>query len=184
MFKIFRKPEDDERTRAIAAYEKTVSLTADSHEARSMRLRMSMLCRAHLDKTFVAGAQQTEAHEMACALAIQQAKDKPEPPKASLFQPVKATSGDVLVYLPREYADEAFAIGMLYQKTELDAQQAIDAAQRLADRISWDALKLSTPFTALQFLRDELAAQAQEQEEEGEPADDNDNDNDKGDAAA
>ncbi len=60
----------------------------------------------------------------------------------------------------------------------LQAQQAIDAAQRLADRISWDALKLSTPFTALQFLRDELAAQAQE--EEGEPAEGDG----KGDAAA
>jgi len=170
MFKIFRKPEEDDRTRAVSAYEKTVSLAVDNHDAHSMRLRMGMLCRAHVDKTFVAGAQQTEAHELACALAMSQGKAQPEPPQAPLFQSVKSTAGDVLVYLPREYADEAFAIGMLYQRTELSAEQAIAAAQRLADRISYDALKLTRPFVALQFLRDELAAQA-EGEEAGEDGD-------------
>lgn len=167
MFNIFKKPEEDPRTLAVAAYEKTVSLSSEGHEARSMRLRMSMLCRAHLDKTFIAGAQQTEAYEYACALATQQGKARPELPQAPLFQTAKSTSGDVLVYLPKVYAEEAFAIGMLYQRTELTAQQAITAAQRLADKISFDALKLTTPFVALQFLRDELAAQA-EAEADGE----------------
>jgi hypothetical protein len=161
MFNIFKKPEDDERTRAIAAFEKAISLTSDGHEARSLRLRLGMLCRAHLDKTFIAGAQQMESHELACALAIQQGKPMPEPPQAPLFQTVKSSSGEAQVYLPKEYADEAFAIGMLYQKTELSAEQALAAAQRLADRISYDALKLTTAFVALQFLRDELPAEAE-----------------------
>ena len=168
MFKIFKKPDDDERTRAVAAFEKVAGLTSDGHEARSMRLRMGMLCRAHLDKTFIAGAQQQEAYELACALAIQQAKPQPDPPQAVLFQKVKSATGEVQVYLPKELADEAFAIGMLYQRTELTAEQAITAAQRLADRISFDILKLTTPFVALQFLRDELAEQAAAEEgEEG-----------------
>ena len=166
MFKIFKKPDEDERGRAVAAYEKAVSLTSDGHEARSLRLRLSMLCRAHLDKTFVAGAQAMEAYEAACMVAIQQAKPQPDPPQASLFQTVKSTSGEVQVYLPQEYADEAFAIGMLYQKTELNAEQAIAAAQRLADRISYDALQLTSAFVALQFLRDELAAEAEAAAEE------------------
>ncbi len=161
MFKIFKKPDEDERSRAVAAYEKAVSLTTDGHEARSLRLRMSMLCRAHLDKTFVAGAQAMEAYEVACMAAIQQAKPQPEAPQAPLFQAVKSTSGEVQVYMPKEFADEAFAIGMLYQKTELSAEQAIEAAQRLADRISYDTLKLNSAFVALQFLRDELAAEAE-----------------------
>jgi len=165
MFNIFRKSDENPRTVAVAAYEKTVSLTGEGHEAHSMRLRMSMLCRAHLDKTFISGAQQTEAFEYACALAIQQGKPRPDTPQAALFQSVKSTSGEVLVYLPKIYADEAFAIGMLYQRTELSAQQAITAAQRLADKISFDALKLTTPFVALQFLRDELAAQAEAEAE-------------------
>ena len=161
VFNLFKKPEEDDRERAVAAYEKVVSLESDGHEARSMRLRLSMLCRAHLDKTFVAGAQQTEAFELATALAIQQGKAKPEPPQAPLFQKVKSTTGDVLVYLPKPFAEEAFALGMLYQKTEINAEQAIAAAQRLADRICYDALKLTTPFVALQFLRDEMAAEAE-----------------------
>lgn len=161
LFNIFKKPADeDERTRAIAAYDKVVSLESDGHEARSMRLRLSMLCRAHVDKTFVAGAQQTEAYELAVVLAIQQGKEQPEPPEAPLFQKVKSTTGEAMVYLPKEFADEAFALGMLYQKTELTAQQAIDAAQRLADRICFDTLKLNNAFVALQFLREELAADA------------------------
>ena len=165
LFDIFKRhpAEEDERVKAKAAYEKVANLESDGYEARSMRLGMSMVCRAHLDKTFVAGAQQTEAHEAAVMVAIQQAKEVPEPPQAPLFQKIKSSSGEVLVYLPPLYADEAFAIGMLYQKTELTAQQAIDAAQRLADRICYDALKLNTAFVALQFLRDELAeAAAQE----------------------
>ncbi len=168
MFKIFKKPAEDDRTRAVAAYEKVASLTTESHEGHSLRLRMSMLCRAHLDKTFVAGAQQAEAYDMACMVAVRDGKTKPEPPAAPLFQKVKSTSGDVMVYLPKEFAQEAFQIGMLYQRTELSAEQAISAGQRLADRISYDALKLTTAFTALQFLRDELAAEAEEEGEGGE----------------
>jgi len=164
MFSIFKKPAEDDRTRAVAAYEKVAGITTESHEAHSLRLRMSMLCRAHLDKTFVAGAQQAEAYDMACALAVRDGKTKPEPPAAPLFQKVKSTAGDVMVYLPREFAQEAFQIGMLYQRTELSAEQAIAAAQRLADRISYEALKLTTAFTAVQFLRDELAAEAGEEE--------------------
>jgi hypothetical protein len=175
LFDIFKKQpaEEDERLKAKAAYEKVANLESEGYEARSMRLGMSMLCRAHLDKTFVAGAQQTEAHELAVVVAIQQAKEVPEPPQAPLFQKIKSTNGEALVYLPSEYADEAFAIGMLYQKTELTAQQAIDAAQRLADRICYDTLKLNTAFVALQFLRDELAEAAAQEEadEEGGASD-------------
>lgn len=166
MFKIFRKPaEEDERERAVALYEKVVSLTTDTHDARSMRLRVGMLCKAHLDKTFVAGAQQTEAFEVAAALAVSQGKNRPEPPVATPFQTINSSSGSVCVYVPKEFAEEAFAIGALYQKTELTAEQSIEAMQRLADRISFDVLKLNSPFVALQFLRDELAAQGGAEDE-------------------
>ena len=53
-----------------------------------------------------------EAYEAACMVAIQQAKPQPDPPQAPLFQTVKSTSGEVQVYLPKEYADEAFAIAL------------------------------------------------------------------------
>jgi hypothetical protein len=62
MFNLFnRNNPADEMKRAIAAYEKVTSIESDSREARSLRMRMGMLCRAHLDKTFIAGAEQTAA---------------------------------------------------------------------------------------------------------------------------
>ncbi len=62
MLSIFnRNNPADEMKRAVAAFEKVVSLDSDTREARSLRMRMGMLCRAHLDKTFVAGAEQTAA---------------------------------------------------------------------------------------------------------------------------
>ena len=61
MFNLFnRNNPADEMKRAVAAYEKVTSIESDSREARSLRMRMGMLCRAHLDKTFIAGAEQTE----------------------------------------------------------------------------------------------------------------------------
>lgn len=169
MFGLFKKPEVDERERAIAAYEKAVSLTINTREAYSLRLRVGMLCNSHLDKTFVAGAEQTEAHEAACALAIAQGKAVPEPPVAPLFQFLNSSAGSVCVYLPKEHADEAFALGMLYQKTSITAEQSIDAMQRLSDRVCLEALKLTTPFVAVQFLREELAGE-EPAEGEGDPA--------------
>ena len=43
--------------------------------------------------------------------------------------------------------------------SDIDAQQAFDAMQVLADQLCFDELKLNTPFVALQFLRDELDAE-------------------------
>jgi hypothetical protein len=64
MFGLFtRNKPVDEMHRAVAAYEKVASLKGDSRDVRSLRLRMGLICRAHLDKTFVAGAEQTAAWE-------------------------------------------------------------------------------------------------------------------------
>ena len=60
MFGLFsRQKPVDEMHRAEMAYEKVASLKGDSPDARSLRLRMGLICRAHLDATFIAGAQQT-----------------------------------------------------------------------------------------------------------------------------
>jgi len=58
-----------------------------------------------------------------------------------------------------------------YQRTEISAQQAIDAVQALANQISYYELRLEEPFQALRFLRDELEAQQGDaaEGEEGAP---------------
>jgi hypothetical protein len=161
MFSFLSKPSpEDEMKQARALFEKVAALKSDSHEARSARLRMGMLIRAHLDKTFVAGAEQTAHWQELAALAIASGEPAPELPTPSNFQKIRSGESEVFVYLPEEYVNEAFILGSKYQKTEVTAQKAIEAMQALANQICYYELRLQEPFLALSFLRDELAAEA------------------------
>lgn len=161
MFGLFsRNKPADEMLRAEAAYEKVASLKGDSHDARSLRLRMGLICRAHLDKTFVDGAEQTAAWEERARLALLEGLPLPEAPKPSKFQKIRSGDNEIYAYLPEEFVVQAFALGSRYQKTELSAPKAIEAMQALAQQISYYELRLPEPFQVLDFLREELAAEA------------------------
>lgn len=161
MFSFLHKssPEDDMK-QARALFEKVAALKSDSREAHSMRVRMGMLCRAHLDKTFVAGAEQTAHWQEMAAIATASGEPAPDVPTPSKFQKIKSGETEVFVYLPEEYVNEAFILGAKYQKTDVTAAKAIEAMQALANQISYYELRLQEPFVALSFLRDELAAEA------------------------
>lgn len=163
MFSIFsRKPTAvEEMKQAKSAYEKVIALKSDSWESRTLRMRMGMLCRAHLDKAFVNGAEQTAQWQELAALAVADGKPAPELPTASNFVKIKSGAGEVYSFLPEEYSQEAFALGCRYQRTEIAAPKAIDAMQALANQISYYELRLEEPFQALTFLREELEAEAQ-----------------------
>lgn len=165
MFGLFKRNKPvDEMHRAVAAYEKVASLKGDSRDARSLRLRMGLICRAHLDKTFVAGAEQTAAWEDLARTALMEGSPLPEAPKPSKFQKIRSGDTEIYAYLPEEFVTEAFALGSRYQKTELSVPKAIEAMQALAQQISYYELRLQEPFQVLDFLREELAAQAALQE--------------------
>ncbi len=169
MFSFFKPAEPDPKETARSLYDKVTGLSSDSHESRSARLRMGMLIRAHIDKTFVAGAEQTAAWQERVAQAIVNGEEKPPLPQASEFQDIKSGSKSVCVYLPVEEAQAFFDMGARYQRMQLDARQAIREAQDRMDRICFQDLKLETPFEVLQFLREEL----QQDEDTGEdPRDD------------
>lgn len=161
MFNLFnRNNPADEMKRAVAAFEKVISIESDSREARSLRMRMGMLCRAHLDKTFIAGAEQTAAWQELASMSLRAGKPIPDAPTPSKFQKIRTGDSDVYAYLPEEYVTEAFGLGARYQKAELPAVKAIEAMQALANQISYYDLRLEEPFQVLSFLREELAAQA------------------------
>ncbi len=143
--------------KAQALFEKIVSNQSDSREARNLRVRMGLLCRAHLDKSFVTGAEQMASWQALAALAMANGKEKPPMPEPSVFQKIKAGENEIYVYLPEEYAHEAFALGGRYQYAEIPAIKAIETMQGLANQICHYELKLAEPFQVLQFLRDELA---------------------------
>lgn len=156
--KLFAAGPDEDQETARVAYDKVVaSRLVDSREARSARTRMGLLCRAHLDKTFIDGAEQMSVYQEACARALLQGKDKPTEPQAPVFQRIKSGGRDLWVYVPEEYAQQVFALGGRYQRTELSAEQAIAESQSVADQIFLLELKLEQSFEVLQFLREELA---------------------------
>jgi len=136
---------------------------------RRIRSRVALRCKALLDKTFVEGAQRTERHEQAVIIAINEGKPQPEAPKARSFGTVPAFDHEVMAFLPQEVADRAFDLGRRYQRVEIDAKQAVDYMQALADELC-ATLQVDPPFEALRFLRDELA------EEEGEGGEDSESD--------
>ena len=73
-----RNSPEDEMKKAKAAYEKVISLSTDTRDTRSMRSRMGLLCCAHVDKTFVAGAEQTALWQDKAALALANEQPMPE----------------------------------------------------------------------------------------------------------
>ncbi len=157
-FSLFsQKNPEEEMRKAQALFEKIISSDSDSREIRNLRVRMGLLCRAHLDKCFVSGAEQTAAWQELASVAIANGKDKPPLPEPSVFQKIKAGENEVYVYLPEEYAHEAFVLGGRYQRTEIPALKAIETMQGLANQLCHYELKLAEPFQVLQFLRDELA---------------------------
>jgi len=157
--KLFSAGPGDDQEEARLAYEKVVAASrgANPEAARSARVRMGLLCRAHLDKTFVEGAEQTATHRAAAAHALISRKEPPPAPQASAFQRISSGGRQVWVYVPEEYAQQAFDLGGRYQLTEIDAEQAILQMQGVADQIFVLELRLDQPFQVLQFLRDELA---------------------------
>jgi len=165
MFFFNRNSPEDEMKRAKAAYEKVISLTEDTREARSMKMRMGLLCRAHVDKTFVAGAEQTAAWQDKAALALANREPLPEEPQAARFQKIKSGETEVYVYMPDEFVNDIFALGAKYQRTQITAVQAIDAVQNIVNQLCRYELGLEEPFQALTFLREELEAQAKAEEE-------------------
>jgi hypothetical protein len=164
---LFGRSKDTQKEAMIAAKRdfETVSDPDAPGSVRRIRSRVALRCKALLDKTFVEGAQRTERHEQAVIIAINEGKPQPEAPKARSFGTVPAFDHEVMAFLPQEVADRAFDLGRRYQRVEIDAKQAIDYMQALADELC-ATLQVDPPFEALRFLRDELA------EEEGEGGED------------
>ncbi len=149
--------------KAQALFDKVTSTQSDSREARIMRVKMGLLSRAHLDKSFVTGAEQTASWQELCVAALANGKEAPPMPEPSLFQKIKAGENEIYVYLPEEYAHEAYSWGGKYQRAEIPAPKAIEAMQGLANQLCHYELKLPEPFQVLQFLRDELVNSSDDQ---------------------
>lgn len=164
MFSFFQKETPEQgKAQAKANYEKAAALKTATRESASVRVRIALLARAHLDSAFIEGAERTGTWQELCMLAIARGEEKPEAPTPSYFHRVKLQGAEhyTHTWVPEDITEEAFNIGARYQTMQLDAMQSIHMVQRLADEICQKDLKLDAPFKALQFLRDELEAAGQ-----------------------
>ena len=154
---IFNKTDQNElESKSKKEYEKATELDGDTREIRSFKIKIALRARAHLDKTFIEGAEKIAKHSEACLKAVATGIDKPAPPTPSSFQKVKSANGEIVAYIPEDYLEQAFKIGSKYQLMEFNANQAIDFMQKIMNNISSD-FGLNDTFTVLQFLRDEIA---------------------------
>jgi len=154
--KLFGGAQKEEMLKAKQEYEKACKSTGDTRPEVAARIRVGLRCRAVLHKTFIEGAEKTADYTERSMLALASGDEKPKPPAATSFQTIKTVNGEILAYIPLEYAEEVFKIGAAFQLEEVSAEQAIELAQVVADKISED-IHLEPPIQALGFLREELA---------------------------
>lgn len=160
MFSLFKGVESPEalKKKAKQTFDKVTALTADTFEANSLRRGLALLSCAHLDKSFIAGAERTADWQQMAAFAVAKDAEAPPFPKADCYQKVRSGKSDIWVYLPTEYAERAFLFGAKYQRTELNSEQAIASMQQLADTICRSEIGLNYEIEVLKFLRHELSA--------------------------
>ena len=115
-----------------------------------------MLCCAHLDKTFVAGAKRMADWQQLSAFDVEMREGPPPKLKADCYQKIPFGKTEVWAYLPTEFAQSAYLLGAKYQTTELTAEQAISAMQELANNICMLKIGVGFEIVVLKFLREEL----------------------------
>lgn len=142
-------------------YETAVASPGQAKNARALRMKVMVRCRAHVDLVFIEGAKKYEAYEALCQQAIVQGTEKPEPPTPAPYQQIKSQAGEIISYLPDHFASQIFTIGGMYQTMKISLAEAISQTQAVADKL-WLELDLSEDFEVVRFLR----AQAEEQAED------------------
>jgi hypothetical protein len=152
-------PSDKElKQNARKEYDKAVALKGDSRKELAYRMRIGLRARSHMDKLFVEGATKAESYNETVMLNISQGKKVPELPVTSEYMKLMTASGEVWSYLPDEYAQLVFKYGMQYRSVEITGPKAIDSVQKISNAIAIE-LKLEKPLVALEFLREQLAAE-------------------------
>ncbi len=145
-------------------YETAVDSPGQAKNARALRMKVMVRCRAHIDLVFIEGAKKYEAYEAVRNQAIANGQETPEPPTPAPYQKIKSQAGEIISYIPDHFAMEIFSTGGLYQTAKISIVEAINQTQAIADRI-WLDLDLSDDFEVLRFLRDQAGEQTGEQED-------------------
>jgi hypothetical protein len=153
-----QKKEQNSNSEALQAkkdFENVCDSKDDSRKMRSKRITTALRCRAVIDTTFVEGAEVYKKFSVSKLEAIWEQRAVPDTPKAPQFQTIKSINGEIIGYIPQEYASQVYEIAGNYQTEEISIETAIRQTQFIADEIS-KILRLEESFKTLNFLRDEL----------------------------
>ena len=150
----FNKSSKDLEEQAEADFEeaKREKLTEKN---RAFKMKIAHRTRAHIDLTFIEGAQKLGKYHQANLTAIAQQLEGPERPSYTPFQKIKTLDSEVIAYLPNFEAQQIFDLGGKYQIQKINVSEALTAVQSIADTIFHD-FDISVSLSTLGFLRDEI----------------------------
>ena len=150
----FSKSSKDLEEQAEADFEeaKREKLTEKN---RAFKMKIAHRTRAHIDLTFIEGAQKLGKYHQANLNAIAQQLEGPERPSYTPFQKIKTLDSEVIAYLPNFEAQQIFDLGGKYQIQQINVSEALTAVQSIADTIFHD-FDISVSLSTLGFLRDEI----------------------------
>ena len=144
----------DENENAKIEFESACAETHEDKKSRANRIKIGLRCRAVIDILFIEGAKEFERFHKEKLEAIWEEKNPPEEPKPNNYQIIKSSQGDVVGYIPMEFAQAVYDISSDFQKKDISKEHAINLTQIVADNIC-NMLSLETSFNVLDFLRDE-----------------------------
>lgn len=163
MFSNFFDQSEKQLAKAKSEFEYARDLQGDSREKRAVRVRTAMRCKLVLDKIFIEAAQMEAVFQeksMIAAAAGENTQKLEETAKESIcYQVVKSLNGHAIGYVPQPYAGEMAELGAQFEKSIINSRQAIEVAQKIADRLA-DELKMDLyliqPIDPLSFMREKL----------------------------
>ena len=150
----FNKSSKDLEEQAQADFEeaKREKLTEKN---RAFKMKIAHRTRAHIDLTFIEGAQKLGKYHQANLTAIAKQLEGPEKPSYTPFQKIKTLDSEVTAYLPNFEAQQIFDLGGKYQTAQISVSEALTAVQSIADSI-FHNFDISVSLSTLGFLHDEI----------------------------
>ena len=138
---MFGRKSKLERLRANAKSDflRCKDLGAPDRYNRMFVSRIAMRAKGNLDKIFVQGAKAEEKRQEELAKAVREGKKIfPQRTKHDGYNSLKGTTGIVLSWVPEEYANAMYNLGADYQIQEKSARECIEAADKLAEKLTYE----------------------------------------------
>ncbi len=153
---MFGKKNRSERAKvlAVADFKKCANLDGTDKAHRLFTSRIAQRSRVNLDKIFVQGARLEEKRQTAIAEAIKSGQEPPERIKHDGFNTLKGASGEVVSWVPDEYANQMFSLGADYQIQKVSISDALRVADSISEKVQ-DDLQTHLTLTLLGMLRED-----------------------------